>query len=299
MYKWSSVQYTWLNAGLFSVLCLIALFRNSLFDHYIVSSVLPFDQILYFEVTLWLVSCGLHLQFNPVNQASRFLNELLIGLLVFTLVLSGVNAIQFTPYAPIDKTMVLWDRFLHVNVLVWVSWLHTWPKLKSGLTLVYQSLTLALFSVPLLLIFTRRYAILHEFYRLLLISATLGYLVYYFFPTNGPASVFGGTYFTSDQYAVAVRFNEIHHHLVPSAVVAGIIAFPSFHVIWGWFVVYSVRCWKTLFIVLSCWNAVLVVSCVLVGGHYVVDVIGSVGVILLTHWINRCYDSRTFFRCEY
>lgn len=295
------LPFLWLNIVIFSVLCSMAILHNAWSTHYVGNHVMPYDKLFSTTVILWLCALGFRLQFSPENQISRFIYEVLIGLFIFTLVLSGTGTLQYTPFQVIDEILVRWDARLHVDVYDLVAWLHQVPYIKQGLTTVYESLSLELLGVPLVLIFMRRYALLREYYTLILISATIGYSIYYFFPTIAPASALGGPYFSVEQYATGLKFNEIHHHLVPSTQEGGLISFPSFHVIWAWFLVYTVRCWKLLFIVLSCWNTVLVISCVLLGWHYAVDVIGSVGVIIVTHWIDRYFinGTRYFFRREY
>lgn len=61
------------------------------------------------------------------------------------------------------------------------------------------------------------------------------------------------------------------------------ISFPSFHVIWAWLCLYLVRQWRWVFILLLTMNFVLMVSCVLLGWHYCIDLAGSAVVIFLSH----------------
>jgi hypothetical protein len=297
----SRIQFLWITAALFILGCLSALYVNLTYYHFPGNEYIPQLSILSTCIIFFLVAIGLKLQFDYENYFSRAFKELSMGLLIFTVIIGGAGIIQFTPYAPIDSLLVQSDQLLHVNVNSLVTWLHAWPTLKSILEVVYEGLCLELIAIPLLLILLRRYALLYQYYTLMFVSAIIGYGLYYFFPTIAPASIFGGEFFTADQHATGVKFYELHHYLQPSTQEGGLISFPSFHVIWAWFLVYLVRCWRSLFIVLSCWNSVLVLSCVLLGWHYAVDVLGSIGVILLTHWIDRFFinDARYFFRCEH
>ncbi len=53
---------------------------------------------------------------------------------------------------------------------------------------------------------------------------------------------------------------------------------PSFHTIWALLCVYLLRDWKYPFIVLGLINSLLIIACVLLGWHYLSDVL--VGVLL-------------------
>lgn len=295
------VHFLWITFTLFMFGCLCALTANLIIYHYPGNNYLPALSSYSSCIILFLIAKGLKLQFDYENYYSRSFQELSVACLVFTVVFWGAGMITFTPYPPIDSLLVQSDKWLHVNVRSLVNWLQAWPTLRGWLDFIYGGLSIELFIIPMLLIFLRRYALLYEFYTLIFVSAILGYGFYYFFPTIAPASVLGGAGFMPEQFATGVKFNELHHYIQPSTHEGGLISFPSFHVIWAWLVVYIVRCWRPLFIVLSCWNSVLVISCVLLGWHYAIDVIGSAIVLVLTHWIDRFFinDTRTFFRCEH
>lgn len=280
-------HWVWLQAGLFTCLGLLALIINLNVYHYPILHYVPEASIFTTCLFLSFISIGLSLYFDGQIYVSRFLLECVLGILFFNLLFWGVEKAQLTPFVPIDPLLMSWDQFFHVNVNDIVNAMHHWPVVNAGLKGVYEGLVLEMVLLPMIMMATRKYALLYEYYHLMLISATIGYVIYYFFPTTAPASVFDSPYFTAEQHATGIKFQELHHYLLPSTQAGGLIAFPSFHVIWAWFLVYMVRCWQNFFKVLSIINLCLVASCILLGWHYWVDILGSIGVIILTHWIDR------------
>ena len=54
------------------------------------------------------------------------------------------------------------------------------------------------------------------------------------------------------------------------------IAFPSFHVTWAILLTYACRAKKIFFYPVALYNLILIISTVLLGWHYAMDVIGGV-----------------------
>jgi len=130
----------------------------------------------------------------------------------------------------------------------------------------------------------------HEFYFLLLVSMIIGFVFYYFFPTMAPSSVIDSPYFLEEQRATALKFSQIHHYLQPTTIEGGLIAMPSFHVIWAYLCLYALRGWPILCGILFPVNCLLALACILLGWHYPIDLVGSIVVILMSQAILRyCY----------
>ncbi|MDP1615421.1 MAG: phosphatase PAP2 family protein [Methylococcales bacterium] len=243
-------------------------------------------------VQLALIAHGFYIYWGAEAQTVRLIREVLKWLLFFTFYFGGITFLQFTPFPVIDHYLVWIDSLLHVDVGNIVTQMHAYPGLWHFFNKIYYSLDIEIVLAPLLVIIFRRYIFLREYYAYLLISTAIGVGIYYFFPTVAPASMFSSPYFTPEQHATGIKFNEIHHYIVPSTAEGGMISFPSFHVIWAWFSMYLLRWFRWLFIVLFCFNTLLVLSCVLLGWHYLIDIFGSVAVIALTHWIYAQYVAK-------
>lgn len=247
-------------------------------------------------IILILALLGSHLLFDTNSSYFKIVRELVYFFLVISVIANATNAIQLTPSNPIDEQLIAIDQAFSIHLEQIMAWTASIPWLSKMLKLSYDSLSYQMAYLPIMMIFARKFAYLHEYYSLLLLTALLGFSFYYFFPTMGPASFMQSPYFITEQYATGVKFTEIHHHIPPSTMDGGMIAMPSFHVIWACLCLYLSRCWPVLFIILLPLNILLIASCVLLGWHYVIDLIGSLITLTLAYGIYFLVktDSRFF-----
>lgn len=273
---------------IFLLLCAGAKAVNVIYFNYPGNHYVPLESINVIIVFL-LISLGLRIQFGDDTYGSDFLRECALGLFVFTIIFWGTEAIQQTPFMPIDNILISLDALLHIRVNNYVKFLENWQSIKAVLEYVYDLLVIEMVVVPILLLALQRYALIYEYYRLIFITAIIGYSIYYFFPTVAPATAIGGMGFSQSQLATGVKFYEIHHHILPSTADGGMISFPSFHAIWALLLTYAVRCWRIMFYLLMSLNIVIIISCVALGWHYLVDIIGSVLIVLLSIWFNNFF----------
>ncbi|WED44417.1 phosphatase PAP2 family protein [Legionella cardiaca] len=264
------------------LLALIALYINTSVFKYPGNNYFPPDVFLI-AVLLFLALIGSYLQFGRGSIAVKITKELIYYFLVMSVIALATNAIQYTPFAPIDNQLIELENSLHINVNSIVAWTvsHSW--LTTLLVHIYDSLPYQMSILPVVTIFMRKFFYMREYYCLLLISALIGFALYYFYPTVAPASVINSPLFTPEQYATGIKFKEIHQHLPPSTMEGGMIAFPSFHAIWAWLCLYLVRWSRLLFYLFLPINLLLIASCVLLGWHYPLDLVGSGLVLLLTY----------------
>ena len=242
--------------------------------------------------TLLLMYIGVFLQFGKSSLQVRMLNEVVFFYVVIAIIALATNAIQFTPFPTIDHKIVTFETLLHINMGDMISWTHNQPLFKKLLEFAYTTLTYQIAYIPLIIIAARRWNQIREYYFLLLVSAIIGFSFYYFFPTTAPASVISSNYFSASQYATGLKFKELHQHIPPSTGEGGLISLPSFHIIWGWFCLYILRGWPVWFGIMLPVNILLIVSCVLLGWHYPIDILGSVLVIFTSHYLYYFYTAR-------
>lgn len=242
---------------------------------------------LGFTGLLLFIYFGLKLQFNLSNNSSllKIIKAAYIYGLILSLVLLATTAIQYTPFSPIDKKILKLEAFLHLDLKSSIAWLNQRAHLKSVVNFIYNSLAYQLIVVPLWVIFRKEFGVLYQFYFLALMSWFIGALVYYFFPTTAPASIIDSPYFVEAQRATGLKFWQVHHYIQPLTADGGMIAMPSFHVIWAWLCVYLLRPWPILFFLLGLTNIVLVSACVLLGWHYYLDVAGSMMTLSVAHFV--------------
>ncbi|MDI9819436.1 MULTISPECIES: phosphatase PAP2 family protein [unclassified Legionella] len=235
---------------------------------------------------LFLLFWGSYLQFGSQSRAVKITRELIYYFLVMATVAFATNAIQYTPFQPIDEKLIAMEAALGIDVGDILGWTVSYPWLTNLLIPIYDSLPYQMSLLPVVVIFMQRLGYVREYLCLLLLSALIGFSLYYFYPTLAPASFIDSPHFSQDQYATGIKFKEIRQHTPPSTMKGGMIAFPSFHAIWAWLCLYLVRWCPPLFIPLLPINLLLIASCVLLGWHYPIDLLGSLIVLLLAHGIH-------------
>ncbi|MFY7697588.1 MAG: phosphatase PAP2 family protein [Legionella sp.] len=282
-------------ALVFNVLLLIGLSLtafsvNSMMYHYQGNNYFP-PGMLLISVNFVLIYIGAYLFWGEDSKPTRIVKEICIWIVILSTLTIATNAIQLTPFKPIDKYLSVFEHSIGLisNEKI-ISWTYSHPTLKHFLQLAYHSLPLQMCIIPLLVIIMTRFDLIREYYLLLMISAAIGFTVYYFYPTNAPASLSNSLYYTVEQKATALKYYQIHHHRAPTTLAGGMIAFPSFHVIWAWFCLYLVREWWIAAAILLPINITLVMSCVLLGWHHCIDIVGSMIIIVISHGI--CFYCR-------
>ena len=186
------------------------------------------------------------------------------------------TGIQYTPFPPIDAALGRWDAALGFNVTALLPWTYAHPRLARFLWRCYDSLQYQLLLVPVLACCLRDRRRMKRFMHAFIYSFFLGDLFYYFFPSSGPATIYQSPYFDPVQRLTHVKFYNVHHFLAVTTRAGGLIAFPSFHVVWGVLLTFLARgrrwtCYPVLVL-----NVLMIASTLLLGWHFLVDVISGV-----------------------
>lgn len=278
----------WITA-IFLLFSLVAHLVNNTYYHYIGNYYFS-NNTPWFFLILALIYMGFRLQCGKDNKNTLKVREIFFFFSTYALLVVGGNAIQLTPFEPIDAQIIDWHAWTHIDLTTLMQWSHLHPKAIEIMDALYRSLAKEMTYLPVVLILLGELRRVREYCFLVIITALIGYAFYYFFPTTAPASVLQSPYFTEEQYATGLKFYQIHQHMVPTTIDGGMIALPSFHVVWAWLCVYLVRGWPIICATLGLVNLVIVCSCVLLGWHYLLDVIASIAVIGLGHFIYlKCY----------
>ncbi|ASQ45991.1 phosphatase PAP2 family protein [Legionella clemsonensis] len=282
------------SAFILGVLASVALAVNYFIYKFPGNNYFPPNTMLI-ALLLFLGFLGSYIQFGKASIVVKMTRELIYYFLVMSMIAFATNAVQYTPFTPVDEILIELEAALNINIVAIVGWTQRYPLLTQILVYIYDSLPYQMSVLPLIAIVIRKFSYLREFYCLLLISALLGFTIYYFYPTLAPATVLKSELFSSAQYATGIKFQEIHQHIPPSTIEGGMIAFPSFHAIWAWLCLYLMRWSRFIFLLLLPINSLLIVSCVLLGWHYPVDLLASAIVLLITHGLCfHCAKSRIF-----
>lgn len=211
-----------------------------------------------------------------------------------TLSLFLATTIEATPFALIDHTLYQLDLLLGINTTTLVTWIHAHPTLHHTLTNFYLSLDLQLIVIPFFLMIFNQKKRLGIFFISQFISCIIGSLIYFFFPTVGPSGVIHSRFLPLDQMNLPIRFYEIHHYFMITNTTGGLIAFPSFHVIWATLLTYTARGKKYILYPLILINTILVASTVLLGWHYFTDVVAGFIIVFFSLFIaEKCYAQQS------
>lgn len=253
---------------------------NHLFFHYHGNQYIPSVAFGFSLYMLAFYSCTYAIDLIKPWRG-YFQDGLSLGLCVLSISLA-TNAIQFTPFTTIDHLL---GRFELLPLASIISWTKTQKFLFTSLTHIYNSLNILLVMVPLLLIFFQKKLQLSSFYRFIMTSTLMGFIIYFFFPSCGPASFFPKHLFEYYQIDNSIKFHQIHHGEFPTTELGGLIAFPSFHVIWAYACVYPLRNYKWINSIMYLWFSLICISCVMLGWHYSLDIVGSFFIITITRML--------------
>lgn len=242
----------------------------------------------FISTTVVLLAITLAINYCVYNNYIRqFIFSIFCLNCLMSVMVLATSAVQLTPFSPIDTYIVATEHLMGLDLANAMAWVNQHLMFKKLLNLAYLSLVYQISLIPILIAVFGDFSKLNEYICLFLISILIGFTIYYFFPTMAPSSLISSPFFTLDQYATSLKFKQVHHYISPTTAKGGLIAFPSFHVIWSWFCVYIVRDHWFMLLLLIPLNSLLVLSCVLLGWHYFLDILASGAVIVLSHKIYR------------
>lgn len=261
------------------------LWINETFYHFPGNRYTP-QETPWFFLMLALIYLGLILTFGPKNILTQTAGYVLLFFATTTVTTIVIcNGVQFTPFETIDAHIFDWGQAFNLDLVHLMQWTQAHPNAQHILSELYNSLIPQMTYLPLLLAVCGYHERVREYCFLLLITGLIGFPIYYFFPTTAPASILHSPHFTAEQYATGLKFYQIHNHITPTTIDGGLIALPSFHVIWACLCTYLVRDWKLPFIILGTLNLGLIASCMLLGWHYLIDVVCGIAIAVFGYYV--------------
>lgn len=191
------------------------------------------------------------------------------------------TGIQYTPFGIIDGGILKLESALGIDQLALLAWTHAHPMILKVLQTAYDSLGPLAFFLPVIitLLFERR--AIRVFLLALIVTFIVGGSFYYFFPTVAPAGMLTSPLFSESQLATSLKFYQIHHYLPVTTADGGIVALPSFHVVWATLFAYLCKSRKWLFYPMLVISSLIIISTVMLGWHYVIDVVAGLGLAWL------------------
>lgn len=234
---------------------------------------------------LWLVPLLIFGLWFSVKQVRQFpglaylLKSYSLYFLTFFAFLVMLDGVQFTPFPPIDSFLSSADHVFHIEETSLLNWVYAHYFLLLTLKITYKSLVVQWLLMPLILFCTDQKKQFPIYLIISLLACLIGAGVYYFFPSIGPASIYSNEHFTREQLETVLNFKEIHHYLMVTTFDGGMIAFPSFHVLWSVITIYILRhSNRILFTLILALNGIAILSTLLLGWNYTIDIICGVAV---------------------
>lgn len=240
-----------------------------------------------------LVACLLLHPFPSIPRISLLIKGYILYLAYF--LISGIFcyiALYTSPYPTIDAWLKQSDAFFGFHLPVLMNWVYAQPGLSDFFWKIYDSLALEVMAIPLVLSLLGDRKALEIYINANMLAMVVGLLIYFFFPTSDPSSVFKDPHFISAQLSKVQIVNDIHHHLPFPYTSIAVVGFPSFHVVWASLSICAFwrhRYWLWPIVIL---NVLIIFSTMATGWHYLTDVLGGLAMTaifqtLAVYWQKR------------
>ncbi len=280
---------------------------NSLTTHFHGALYMP-TKWLYLAPILFILTIFALYARNITPRIAFFTRSYGLYFLIYVTLAVLTTGVQYTPFHLIDQHLAHIDQALGFNSVGLINWTYAHPLANKIFSIAYDSIGFQLFLVPLFIAFLMEKKSINIYFYATLFSYLIGTTIYYFFPTAGPTAVFHDPHFLAVQHDTYTKYLEVHHHLAITTTNGGMIAFPSFHVIWSTILAYVCYRRKWLFYPLAVFNTIVIASTLFLGWHYLTDVIGGLSVaaiaIIISHYVyNRFVETDktgghfTIFNC--
>jgi membrane-associated phospholipid phosphatase len=242
------------------------------------STALPYVGVLSFMLGVWLLYV-----LTPSRRRKIMFAEALLATLLLVLFTNIVGAAQYPVLAlgfpAVDRWLAASDAALGIHVPTLTAWTGSHPTFTRVLILSYFSL-LPQFVLPIIALgmFYRDRIGMWEYIFHFHFCLAVALLCVALMPATVPISYYG---FESliDQTRFINHFARLRSGTFTELAVneiEGMISFPSFHVAGGLMVTWAFRGHRRWFAALVVLNTLLIVSTVLTGVHYAIDVVGAV-----------------------
>lgn len=231
-----------------------------------------------------------------VRKLKQFSN-LLIGFLCmvgFNLCLAVLTYAGTPLNAPLaDWWLMKSDAMLGVHLPSVVEWMALHPWVSAVMNRAYYSVLPSTLLAIVVLGFDADVRRLRSFVSQFMIAGLLTTAIYFVLPAEAPTAAFGYAASPAQQRFIehfqGLRSGQLT--LVSMNSLEGLITFPSFHTTWAVLLAFAFRPYKWLFLPMVLLNAAVCVSTVTTGWHYATDVLGGIGVAVIsvfaTIWLGR------------
>jgi hypothetical protein len=187
-----------------------------------------------------------------------------------------LNAVQTTPFSLIDPYLLSFDESLGFSTSSVLNWSAAHPLVFNAFLFSYAFVVIEIFLIPVMLVLFKDYQRIQIYFILLLGSNLVGVIIYYCFPSIGPFFLIKNSNYLAIFSKITQQYIEIHQHVPPSVNCAGMVSFPSLHILWMLIITYGLLPHRWLLIPLSIINIIAALATICLGYHYLADVIASI-----------------------
>ncbi len=194
---------------------------------------------------------------------------------VFPMFLAGRHSVPFS-----DEWLAACDHALGLEVPDVLGWLANYPLFLVALERVYYTLIFLMAAALLITSLGNRLQAAKEYVIANVSAVLLCFPLFAFFQAVGPWVVYGYAPSPNQQLFMEVfgALREQETFTMDLSYVNGLLCFPSFHTVLAVLAAWALRSVPVVRWVAGIWAALIVVSTVTTGWHYIVDVLAGVGV---------------------
>lgn len=184
-----------------------------------------------------------------------------------------------TNAALVDASLAAWDRALGFDWLAMHTWVQGRPWVDVALRAAYHTGLLQLAFVVLFLGLSGRAAQLATFMRLFIVTTLATVVVSGLLPAAGPWKAAPGAFDASVMSHFELLRSGGMRHIPLQFEMQGLISFPSLHAALAVLCVHAMRGTRLLPMFFAL-NLAMLVSTPVVGGHYLVDLLAGVALVV-------------------
>ena len=206
-------------------------------------------------------------------------------------------ALLGTPHTNILNWQLLKiDQWLGFNQVMLMNWAFQYPWLVKLLHFSYETWFFQIIFTPLVLALVKQYNMIATWLNTSLLCIIAGGLIYYFFPSFPPSSVLSSPHFAHSCSVCIKNFFLVHQGADYGSISCGLIDFPSFHVIDALINLIVFHKIKIIFIPLMILNTLLFLSTMLLGYHFLIDVIAAFVLVFIFYSLAKAVDHHSIRR---
>jgi len=234
--------------------------------------------------------CVVYTWLRPDRQVATLMLNLVLVVIYMSAGIVLSYLVTGLGFPLVDPQLAAFDRAIGFDWPAVVTYVASRPWLAELSGIVYRSSMLAMLTLLLLLGIRGRIDRVEEFTTLLIVSgiassliagpmAAAGAYVHYGLPSGLPADFMPTTDAAYMQDFFAIRDGTLRELAIGGS--KGLVTFPSYHTIFSVMMVYVMRGLGRWFWLALAWNALIIASTPIDGGHHLADVLGG----LVVAWL--------------